>query len=269
MSRNPTMPNLLVTRTRAQVATVTLNRPELHNAFDDTLIGELTAQLHALGEDADVRVVVLTGAGKSFSAGADLHWMRRIADYSEEENYHDAMALAELMSTLNNLQTPTIARVNGSAFGGGVGLIACCDIAVMVDSAQLAFSEARLGLIPAVISPYVVAAIGERMARRYFLTAEPFDAAQAKRMQLVHEVVTEAALDASVNAICETLLGCGGEAQQEAKDLITSVAHRPVTGSVIADTAERIARMRASAEGQEGIRAFLEKRIPAWKPKQS
>jgi methylglutaconyl-CoA hydratase len=258
------MSNLIVTHDRHRVATVAINRQDIHNAFDDALVAELTHRLNALNDDPEVRVVVLTGVGKSFSAGADLNWMRRVARYSEEQNYHDAMALGDLMGTLNGLEKPTIAKVNGSAFGGGVGLIACCDIAIAVDSAQFAFSEARLGLIPAVISPYVVTAIGERVARRYFLTAERFGALEARNIGLLHEVVPAETLDRAVDAMIESLLQSGPNAQREAKDLISAVTSRPATDSVVADTVERIARVRVSPEGQDGLAAFLDKRKPGW-----
>ena len=246
------------------VLTVTLNRPDIHNAFDDVLIADLTQTLREAEVNEKIRVIVLTGTGKSFSAGADLNWMKRMARYTEEENYHDAMALAELMLTLNRLPKPTIARVNGSAYGGGVGLIACCDMAVAVSDAQFALTEVKLGLIPAVISPYVVAAIGEKTARRYFLTAERFGAADAQRMGLLNEVVDADELDQAVARIVALLLAAGPAAQAEAKDLIACVSHRPPTDSVIADTAERIAHVRVSPEGQEGLAAFLEKRKPNW-----
>lgn len=258
------MPNLITSLAAKAVFTITLNRPDVHNAFDDRLIAELTQTLHTAAQNPDVRVVILTGAGKSFSAGADLNWMRRMAMYTEEENYHDAMALGELMVTLNRLPKPTIARVNGAAYGGGVGLIACCDIAVGVSEAQFALTEVRLGLIPAVISPYVVAAIGEKKSRRYFLTGERFSAEQAKALGLLNEVVAADELDHVVNRIAASLLEAGPIAQAEAKDLISSVSHRPVTDSLIADTAERIAHLRISPEGQEGLAAFLEKRKPNW-----
>jgi methylglutaconyl-CoA hydratase len=258
------MSNLITSLAAEAVLTITLNRPDVHNAFDDHLIAELTQTLHSAAENSKVRVVVLTGTGKSFSAGADLNWMRRMAIYTEEENYHDAMALGELMVTLNRLPKPTIARVNGAAYGGGVGLIACCDIAVGINEAQFALTEVRLGLIPAVISPYVVAAIGEKKSRRYFLTGERFSAEQAKSLGLLNEVVAADELDTVVNRIAASLLEAGPIAQAEAKDLISSVAHRPVTDSLIADTAERIAHLRISPEGQEGLAAFLDKRKPNW-----
>jgi methylglutaconyl-CoA hydratase len=246
---------------------VTMNRPERHNAFDDALIAELTDALRTLEADAVVRVVVLRAMGASFSAGADLHWMKRMAAFSREENVRDAMALGALMRTLAHLGKPTVARVQGAAYGGGVGLVACCDIAIALQSAMFSFSEAKLGLIPAVISPYAIAAIGERAARRYFLTAERFDAAQARRLGLVHDIATSAVeLDDKVAQVVEALLACGPVAQRESKELIRAVAHRPVMSEVIQDTAERIARVRASPEGREGVAAFLEKRKPAWIP---
>jgi methylglutaconyl-CoA hydratase len=246
------------------VATLVLARPALHNAFDDALIAALTATFVALDADADVRVVVLAAEGRSFSAGADLNWMQRMAAYSEAENLADARALGALMRTLAGLSKPTIARVQGSAFGGGVGLVACCDIAVAVPDAKFALTEVRLGLIPAVISPYVVRAIGERAARRYFLTAERFDAHEAHRLGLVHQVVAADALDAAVDAIVAELLKGGPAALAASKSLIDAVAGRPVDAAVIDDTAQRIARQRAGAEGREGVTAFLDKRTPSW-----
>ena len=258
------MSSLLTSRSGDGVLTITLNRPDIHNAFDDQLIVELTRTLEVAGADKTIRVVVLTGAGKSFSAGADLNWMRRMAAFTEEENYHDAMALGELMLTLNRLPKPTIARVNGAAYGGGVGLIACCDIAIAANDAQFALTEVKLGLIPAVISPYVVAAIGEKKARRYFLTGERFSAADAVSFGLLNTSVAPNDLDQAVQAMLDMLMIPGPVAQAEAKDLIASVAHRPPTDSVVADTAERIAHIRISPEGQEGLAAFLEKRSPGW-----
>jgi methylglutaconyl-CoA hydratase len=241
------------------VATVTLNRADVHNAFNDAVIADLTDALCRLGDDDKVRAVVLRAEGKSFSAGADLGWMQRMAGYRHAENLADAGALAELMRVLNFLPKPTVARVQGAAFGGGVGLVACCDIAIASDAAAFSLSEVRLGLIPAVISPYVVAAIGERAARRYFLTAERFDAAEALRIGLVHQVVPAGELDAAVDAILTRLSEGGPAAQRAAK-----VAHRPVDAGLIHDTAERIATIRASSEGREGLAGFLEKRKPAW-----
>jgi methylglutaconyl-CoA hydratase len=248
----------------AGVATVTLNQPELHNAFDDQLIADLTAELKRLEADERVRVVILAASGRSFSAGADLNWMRRMASYSEEQNLADARALAELMRTLNELRRPTIARVQGPAYGGGVGLVACCDIAVAADTASFSLSEVKLGLIPAVISPYVVNAIGERQARRYFLTAERFSASEAHRLGLIHEVTPLDGLDAAVAKLLGTLAGNGPAAMVAAKDLARSVSRGPLDSALIEDTARRIATLRASAEGREGLAAFLGKRSPHW-----
>ncbi len=248
------------------VATLTINRPEIHNAFDDTLINRLLQALESVEVDPKARIVVLRSEGKSFSAGADLRWMRRMADYSESENLKDAMALASLMERLNNLSKPTIAVVQGAAFGGGVGLVACCDMAVASESAKFCLSEVRLGLIPAVISPYVIAAIGERAARRYFLTAERFNSVEAHRLGLVHEVVPEQQLQAQVDALIDQLLMGGPRSLAAAKSLIFAVSRKPTSESVIMDTAQRITAARASDEGKEGLNAFLNKRPPAWIP---
>ncbi|WP_428624400.1 enoyl-CoA hydratase/isomerase family protein [Sedimenticola sp.] len=246
------------------VATLTINRPEIHNAFDDLLINRLLQALESVEVDPKVRVAVLRSEGKSFSAGADLNWMRRMADYSEAENLADARRLAKLMERLNSLSKPTIAQVQGAAFGGGVGLVACCDMAVAAEGAKFCLSEVRLGLIPAVISPYVIAAIGERAARRYFLTAERFDAAEAHRLGLLHAVVPEAQLASQVDALIDELLKGGPCSQAAAKSLIFAVAHQPAGAAVIDDTAKRITAARASDEGKEGLNAFLNKRAPAW-----
>ncbi|EWY39698.1 enoyl-CoA hydratase [Skermanella stibiiresistens SB22] len=246
------------------VAIVTMNRPEVHNAFNDAVIAEMTAALRRLGEDERVRAVVLRAAGKSFSAGADLGWMQRMAGYGQVENLRDAEGLAELMRVLNFLPRPTVAVVQGAAFGGGVGLVACCDIAIAAETASFSLSEVKLGLIPSVISPYVVAAIGERASRRYFLTAERFDADEAARIGLVHQVVPADQLDAAVASILARLGEGGPAAQKAAKDLVFAVTRRPIDATVIRDTAERIATIRASSEGREGLSAFLEKRKPAW-----
>lgn len=246
------------------VGTVTLNRPAVHNAFDDAMIGELTAVLGGLGGDPAVRAVVLRAAGKSFSAGADLGWMERMAGYGFDENREDARRLATLMDTLDRLPKPTVALVQGAAYGGGVGLVACCDVALAADTATFCLSEVKLGLIPAVISPYVVSAIGARAARRYFLTAERFSALQAKNLGLVHEVVPAVMLEAALMKILDALAEGGPAAQAAAKDLIAAVADRP-PASVLDDCARRIAEARASAEGREGLAAFLGKRQPAWR----
>ena len=244
----------------------TLNRPQVHNAFDDALIAALTLALEQAGADAGIRAVVLSGNGSCFSAGADLNWMRGMATASEAENRADSLRLARLMRTLQYLPKPTVARVNGSAYGGGVGLVACCDIAIGVDSAKFALSEVKLGLVPAVISPYVIAAIGLREARRLFITGEVFDAATAARIGLLHASVSGTELDEAIERQLYLLGKAGPLAQREAKHLALRV------GSVDAVQAERIdeanadviARLRVSPEGQHGLGAFLDKRAPAW-----
>ena len=244
------------------VATVTLNRPDRHNAFDDALIAALTSTLGRLGADPAVRVVVLASAGRSFCAGADAEWMRRVARHDHEANLADARAVAGLMHTLDRLPKPTVARVQGSAFGGGVGLVACCDVAVAAERATFCLSEVKLGLTPATISPYVIGAIGARQARRYFQTAEVFSAARAHAIGLLHEVVPEDGLTAAVEAMTQALLLGAPGAQAEAKDLVFLCGGDATLGE---ETSRRIADRRASAEGQEGLSAFLEKRPPAWR----
>jgi len=246
------------------ITSVILNRPGQHNAFDDGMIVELIELLDKLEQDDGVRVLVLRATGKSFSAGADLNWMRRMADYDFAQNQDDAMQLAELMRRLNCFPKPTIALVQGAAYGGGVGLVACCDIAIASPAASFCLSEVKLGLIPAVISPYVIEAIGVRAARRFMLTAERFDAEQACRLGLVHEVVEVQELDAKLDSIVEFLLAAGPVAQAAAKDLIRAVSNKPIDSELIQDCALRIARLRASSEAREGLSAFLEKRKPNW-----
>jgi methylglutaconyl-CoA hydratase len=252
---------------RAAVAVVTLNRPDIHNAFDEVLIAELTAALKRLDRDRAVRAVVLTGSGKSFCAGADLNWMKKTAAYSRAQNLADAKALANMLSTLNGLTKPTIARAHGAVFGGGVGLVACCDIAVGESSAVFALSEARLGLIPATIAPYVVDAIGARAARRYFLSGERFTATEAFRLGLLHDLAPLPELDARINEILGALVTAGPGAQAECKALIQAVARRSADARMIADTARRIARVRTSPEAKEGVAAFLAKRKASWVPR--
>jgi methylglutaconyl-CoA hydratase len=255
----------IIIETDGPVGILTLNRGDRHNAFDETLIEEITRGLCELEANKDVRVVVLSAVGKSFCAGADLHWMKRAAGYSDEENLADARRLAELMRTLNELKKPTVARVQGAAYGGGVGLVACCDIAIATFEAQFALTEVKLGLIPAVISPYVISKMGEKYARRYFLTAERFGASEAYRIGLVHEIVPdEAGLDEAVGEIVDTLLKNGPQAMSSAKKLVALVSSHPITGKLIDGTAQAITRQRASVEGKEGIAAFLEKRNPNW-----
>jgi len=260
------MPESLDIRISQRVAHIALNRPQVHNAFDDALIAELTAAIAAIDTDRDVRAVVLTGNGASFSAGADLNWMRGMAKASEAENRADSERLAALMRTLNFLSKPTLARVNGSAFGGGVGLVACCDVAIAAEHAKFALSEVKLGLVPAVISPYVIGAIGARAARKYFLSAEIFDAAEAARIGLVHQLASADQLDAAVERQLDLLAKGGPFAQREAKQLALAMAGMTAAGAATVDreNAALIARLRASAEGQEGLSAFLDKRSPSW-----
>jgi methylglutaconyl-CoA hydratase len=248
------------------VATITLARADRHNAFDESLIAALTTALRTLDADAGVRIVVLAGRGRSFCAGADLAWMQRMAQFSDAQNLADAGALAQMLATLDRLSKPTIARVHAAAMGGGVGLVACCDIAIAAADATFALSEARLGLVPATIGPYVVRAIGARAARRYFLTAERFSAAEAHRLGLVHDIVPAAALDERIAVLVSALRAAGPMAQRAAKELIAAVANRAIDDAMIGDTVQRIATIRASAEGRDGIAAFLERRAPTWAP---
>ena len=259
-----TASHLLLSADPRGVATVTLNRPEVHNAFDDRLIAELTEALNEMEADKAVRVVVLTGAGKSFSAGADLNWMKRMAGYTEAQNLADARRLAALMRTLNGLKKPTVAVVQGPAYAGGLGLIACCDIVVCVDSANFALTETRLGLVPAVIGPYVVAAIGARAARRYFLTAERFTAHDALRLGLVHVAVAAEQLKEAAESVVSALLACAPGALAAAKEQVALLAGAKIDDALIDSTARLIARLRAAPEGREGVAAFLEKRKPSW-----
>ena len=250
----------------AGIRELRLNRPEVHNAFDDGLIAELTVALQAAAQDSSVRAVVLTGVGASFSAGADLNWMRGMAKASEAENRADSLRLAALMRTLQFLPKPTIARVNGAAYGGGVGLIACCDIAIGVNTAKFGLTEVKLGLVPAVISPYVIAAIGLRHARRLFLTGEVFDADVAAQIGLLHQAVAADYLDDTVHNVLKLLAKAGPIAQNEAKQLAFGVHGFTEADAERMDqqNAALIARLRASGEGQEGLGAFLDKRAPSW-----
>jgi methylglutaconyl-CoA hydratase len=247
---------------RDGVARVTLNRPELRNAFDDALIASLKKAFLEIGNDSSVRVLVLAGNGPAFCAGADLNWMKRMAGYSHEENLADARALAEMLAALDRLPKPTIARVHGPAFAGGTGLVAACDIAVGTPEAKMCLSEAKLGLSPATISPYVMRAMGERNARRYFLTAEVFDAEEALRIGML-SILTDK-LDDTVNELVKHLLAGGPEAHAKIKALIRAVAGRRPDDSLSEETAKYIAEIRGSAEGKEGIAAFLEKRKASW-----
>ena len=257
------MGRLLVERS-AGVARATLNRPDVRNAFDDVLIAELQAAFTDIGADRSVRVLVLAGAGPAFCAGADLNWMKRMAGYSYDENLADAQALAEMLATLDRMPKPTIARVHGPVFAGGTGLVAACDIAVGTTQAKFCLSEAKLGLSPATISPYVIRAMGERLARRYFHTAEIFDAEEAYRIGMLSLLTTPEKLDEAIDSLIAHLLAGGREAHARIKELIRAVAGHPVDGELIAETAKRIAEIRVSSEGREGIASFLEKRKPAW-----
>ncbi|PLW84880.1 enoyl-CoA hydratase/isomerase family protein [Halioglobus japonicus] len=246
------------------VATVTLNRPDKHNAFDDVVIAELRAAFDALAANDTVRVVVLASEGKSFSAGADLGWMKRMAAYDYSDNLADARLLADMLKALYDMPQPTIARVQGAAFGGAVGLVSCCDMAVASERASFSLSEAKIGLIPATISPYVIKAIGERAARRYFTTAERFQAAQALHLGLISELASDNELDNVLNSLISALLQNGPLAVREAKKLVHDVAGQPITPAFVEGTCEAIARIRISEEGQEGLGAFLNKRQPRW-----
>ncbi|HYR34312.1 MAG TPA: enoyl-CoA hydratase/isomerase family protein [Burkholderiales bacterium] len=255
--------SLLVDK-KGAIGRVTLNRPDVRNAFDDGLIAALTQAFTELDRDKAIRVVVLAGNGPAFCAGADLNWMRRMAGYGYDDNLRDARGLAEMLATLDGLDKPTIARVHGPAFAGGTGLVAACDMAVGTPEAKFCFSEAKLGLSPATISPYVMRAIGARAASRYFLTAEVFDAEEALRIGMLSALVPAAELDATVDALAQHLLAGGSEAHARIKDLIRQVAGRPIDDALKADTARRIAEIRSSPEGREGIASFLEKRKPKW-----
>ena len=246
------------------VATLWMNRPDLHNAFDETLIAELTAACVALNEDNDVRIVILAGRGKSFSAGADLNWMKRAANNGLDDNLNDARALARMLRTLAEMKKPTIARIQGAALGGGMGLAAACDIAVASTKAVFATSEVKFGIIPSAISPYVLRAIGARQAYRYFQSAERIDAHRALDIGLVHETVEPEQLDAKISDIVDSLLQGGPLSQAAAKDLIRTVNGRPINDTLVDDTAHRIAHLRATPEAREGIAAFLDKRQPSW-----
>ena len=246
------------------VAQVRLNNPDKHNAFDDQIIGELTEAFVAIADNSNVRVMVLGSEGKSFSAGADLEWMKRMASYSYEENLRDASALALMLKTLNEIPQPTIARVQGAAFGGAVGLVSCCDMAVAASAASFSLSEVKIGLVPATISPYVIAAIGQRAVRRYFVTAERFDAHRAMEIGLVNEVVDAEQLDQEIARLIDAVLANGPEAIIAAKRLVFDIAGKPIDQQLIDSTCETIAAIRVSEQGQEGLQAFLEKRKPHW-----
>ncbi|MFN7097753.1 MAG: enoyl-CoA hydratase/isomerase family protein [Gammaproteobacteria bacterium] len=246
------------------IATLTLDRPDIHNAFDDVMIAELISALQTVDCNKDVRLMILRGNGKSFSACADVNWMQKVVNYNYEENLRDAQQLATLMHLLYHLHKPTIAVVHGVAFGGGIGLVSCCDLVIASEKASFCFSETRLGIIPAVISPYIINAIGERAARRYFLTAERFTAEEAYRLGLAHVFCSHDELEKNVDHFIAQLLQNGPTAVAAAKQLIVATSRGRLDKAMIDDTAHRIAVMRTSAEGQEGLRAFLEKRAPTW-----
>ncbi|MGA0610597.1 enoyl-CoA hydratase/isomerase family protein [Caldimonas sp. KR1-144] len=253
-----------IRRSREGVAEVWLNRPAVRNAFNDEVIAALTQAFGTLGADASVRVIVLAAEGPAFCAGADLNWMRRMADYTREQNLADAGALAEMLRTIATVRQPVIARVQGDAYAGGMGLVAVCDIAVTADSANFCLSEVKLGLVPATISPYVVRAMGTRAAQRYMLTAERFDAATAKAIGYVHEVVPAGELDAAVGKLVDALLGASPQALAQCKRLLDEVVDRPLDAALIARTVEHIADARASDDGKHGVQSFLSKAKPRW-----
>lgn len=248
------------------IARITLTQPEVRNAFSDEAIAEITAAFRKVGEQADVRAVVLAAEGPAFCAGANLNWMRRMADYSRDENRVDAGLLAEMLRVIYECPKPTIARVQGDVYAGGMGLVACCDMAVAVDTAGFCLSEVKIGLIPATISPYVIRAMGARAAHRYFLTGERFSAQEAHRIGYVHEVVEAEQLDAVVDGWLKHLLSAGPAAVRACKRLVLDVAEREINEQLIAATVEQIANIRASGEGKEGVQAFLNKRKPSWLP---
>ncbi len=259
------MRTLDIRRPSIHVAEVWLNRPEVRNAFNDGVIAELTQAFTTLGADADLRVIVLGGHGKAFCAGADLSWMRAMADYTWEQNHADAAALAQMLWAVWGCPVPVVGRIHGDCYAGGVGLAAVCDVLVAAEGLHFCLSEARLGLLPATIGPYVVRALGEQASRRYFVTAERFSAAQALALGFVHEVVPADALDAKVAEIVAALVANGPAAVRACKQLVKDVACRAVDLELRDDTARRIADIRASVEGKEGVTAFLNKRDPAWR----
>ena len=262
---NTNIEKVLFTVNEQGIATVTLNTPEKHNAFDDDIIKQLTTIFNDISKREDISIMVLASNGKSFSAGADLAWMKRMAGYSYEDNLKDANALAQMLKALNFLPQTTIAKVQGAAFGGAVGLACCCDIVIANTKASFCLSEVKLGLIPATISPYVVDAIGLKASRRYFQTAERFFADKAQQLGLVDEIVEPEALTNKVNSMITTLLANGSQARRQAKKLSQDVAFQAIDDVLLADTSERIAKIRISEEGQEGLSAFFEKRMPQWK----
>ena len=258
-----TYTTLTITRD-SHSATITLNRPDVRNAFNEITIAEIKQAFSELGDDAALRAIVLAANGPAFCAGADLNWMKKMAGYTHAENHADALQLADMLRTIYLCPKPVVARVQGDCYAGGMGLVAACDIVVAVEQANFCLSEVKLGLIPATISPYVIKAMGEQAARRYFLTAERFGAQEALRIGFVHEVVSMETLDARVAEIVKALVNNSPNAVQQAKVLVRDVTGQPVNDALLADTAERIAQIRASDQGREGVASFLEKRKPAW-----
>lgn len=258
------MPNLTIHHA-GSIATITLNRPEVRNAFNEELIAELTQTFTEQGQRDDVRAIVLAAEGKAFCAGADLNWMRKMADYTRDENLADAGQLAEMLRVIYTCPKPTIARIQGDVYAGGMGLVAACDMALAVESAGFCLSEVKLGLIPATISPYVIRAMGSRAAHRYFLTAERFSAEEALRIGFVHETAADTtALDAKIASLTQALAAASPQAVRACKTLVQDVAEREITPSLIAQTVEGIAGIRASRDGKEGVQSFLQKRQPDW-----
>ncbi|WP_218396511.1 enoyl-CoA hydratase/isomerase family protein [Alteromonas lipotrueae] len=255
---------VLYSLNKSGVATVCLNRAEKHNAFDDKVIVDLEMAFQRAADDPKVKLVILAAEGKSFSAGADLNWMKRMAQYDYQDNLRDAQGLASMLKTLNFLEKPTIARVQGAAFGGAVGLVSCCDFAIASEQASFSLSEVKLGLIPATISPYVIAAIGQRAARRYFLTGERFSAKEAEQLGLVTKIASHDELDSTLDQLVNQLLNNSPQALKQAKQLVFDVADKNIDDALIQDTSERIAAIRVSDEGQEGLSAFFDQRPAAW-----
>jgi methylglutaconyl-CoA hydratase len=257
-------PQTLEISVNGSIAHIWLNRPEVRNAFNETVIAELAHAFASFGAEPGVRAIVLAAHGAAFCAGADLNWMKKMAGYSDAENHADALVLASMLRTIYECPKPTVARVHGACYAGGMGLVAACDIVVASTAAEFCLSEVKLGLIPATISPYVIKAMGEQAARRYFLTAERFTASEAYRIGFAHELVPEEVLDKQVNLLTRALISNSPNAVKQAKRLVRDIAGRPIDDAVLADTAERIASIRASDEGREGVRSFLEKRKPSW-----
>ncbi|MDE1182604.1 enoyl-CoA hydratase/isomerase family protein [Paraburkholderia sp.] len=255
----------LIVTFASHVATVTLNRPDVRNAFNETMIADVTAAFREIDARDEIRVVVLAANGKAFCAGGDLNWMKKMAGYSDDENRADAMRLATMLDTIYRCSKPVIARVNGDAYAGGMGLLSACDIVIAAHAARFCLSEVRLGLIPATIAPYVIRALGEQASRRYFITAEPFDCATALRLGLVSEAVDDAQLDETVQRIADAVCANGPHAVRACKQLVQDMAGATLDTALIEETAARIARIRASAEGREGVASFLEKRTPSWR----